>query len=159
MKKMNSWHKILIAAFAAALLAMMLTACGQERTPITYAQYEETCRDAGLDITEATGEYSSHVGLTEAYTAISEDNTWQVTYLHMKNSSDALNVYSALIADYELIRTGTRKQIENGNYKYYNVRSGDVYQSASLIEDTLILAEGNTSQKETMQDMVEKLGY
>ena len=152
---MNNVRKILCATL---ILIMACALYGCSKDVITGEQFKEKIQEQGF-VVDSSSDYIMD-NATEGFRAIKDGSSMIVTFWTFSSDEEAVAAYDKMYnpsqsEDQELPGT----VLEGDNFTKYTVESSDDYSLLSRVGNTLLFAGGDLSEKDTIKEVAESIGY
>jgi uncharacterized lipoprotein YehR (DUF1307 family) len=149
---------LLVLLVLCALLS--LASCGN-KSPLSAEDFRAALEDAGFIITDATEQFAAYDYVEKVYVAQSSDQTFQIEFYKLATENDADNFFATNREIFENNKGGMTfdSSVSVGNVEKYTIKSADAYRAVSRISDTVIYVNVDLDNMETVQEILEQLGY
>lgn len=139
-------------------LLMVLCAAGcSEKKPLSSEEFRERCEDIGFTVTR--GQTEEDIGITTLMAA--KYSGFVLNYAELESSDRAGKVFDEIVEVYEKNNSSSTMKltVNYGAHSYYHFTSGNSFYLVSRVENTLIYCTAEKAQKDSVIDVVKKLGY
>jgi len=143
------------------ILCLFITGCGEEKTRdvATLDEFTNVASSKGFTVNDNMELYSEASYILEAKQAIYDDIT--IEMVKYTDSDYANKAQENHIESFDLLKTtGASAHKEKGsNYYSYSLVSNNRYMISTRVDNTLIFCKVMLSDKETVDGILDELGY
>lgn len=149
-----------VSVLAVLLVAMMLfTSCS--KTAATNDSFESLASENGLEIVDATDQFSDYDFVEKVTIAISDDGSYQFEFYVLSEESNAQSFFAENKAIFEQAITGTHTEssASGDNFSKYTATTDDKYMFLEYIDNTALYINVDKSYKSQAEEFIKGLGY
>lgn len=154
---MKKTKTILLALLLVAVMAVM-TGCG-DKTPLTLDEFKTSAEEYGCEIKDITDQYASFDFVETATLAVMDN--WQVEFYELASEEDAVRTFNTNKNDFENLKgsASTESSVAIGNHAKYTLNSNGKYMHIARIGNTFVFTSEDKDEKESIEGLLEKIGY
>lgn len=149
----------LISIMAIMVLTLSLSAC-KSKDPINASTFQEELETQKYTVQDITSEYAEHAHILKALGA--QTNDVHIEFFEIDNKDNAAAMFSTNKKTIEGYKTGSGASdasVSNGSYEKYAVTTSEAYYTVVRVDKTMIYAYSTRDSKDTLKDIIKKLGY
>lgn len=146
-----------LCLFVVIALTFLLTGC-MTKEPISYEVFVSSLNEKAYQVIESDT-LTKIEGITGAYTAYNENQTIVIEYILFganEYSSSYFNTYKSSLESYN---PGSYASITGQNYEKYTCTASGSYYYVIRVDNTVIVAKSDSSNKEEIKSIMEDFGY
>lgn len=147
----------IIVAFAAILF--LFTGCS--KTSATSDDFKLIAEENGMVTVDAKSQFADYDYILEAIIAAPEDNTYQIEFYVLSDSSFASSFFENNKAKFEQSKGSDYSYGSSSgqNYSTYSLTAGERYMFVEQVDNTVIYIDVDKSYKDEVSDFVKALKY
>lgn len=149
------------SAIIVALSAVLLLFTGCSKTAATGESFKELAEENGMVTVDAKSQFSDYDYILEAIIAAPEDNTYQIEFYVLSDSSFAASFFENNKTKFEQSKGSNYSDSSSSgdNFASYSLTAGDRYMFVEYIDNTVIYIDVDKSNKDEVSDFVKALKY
>lgn len=152
---------IIVAVIIAVIMGVIIVNSNKEKTPITASDFYTTMSQKGYSLRDANSQYSSYNYIKQVYLAISKDYSYQIEFYELLDDSYATIFYNTNKSNFESSKGNAvaETNVELKNYSKYTLLVNDKYMVISRIGNTVMYVNVDNDYKDTVNSLLDELGY
>lgn len=153
-------NKTLILLLLVCASLFILTSCGS-KTAITSDDFKTKMEADGYTIVDATDQFSGYEYINNVYLAVDKDKTYQIEFYDISTEEYADGVFQNNKSIFEDSKGSTSAESSTSvnNYETYSLSSNDTYKYISRVDNTMLYVDVSSEYKDTVKEVIDKLGY
>lgn len=151
--------KKLLGISICILCLTMLTGCGDKKA-LSSKEFKEITENEELIITDVKNNFEDKEYVTDAAIAASISG-WQIEHYVFTSEEEAKKMYKKNKDDFEknLNKEDKAKETLKNNHSVYIIDNDVTYKYLSQIDNTVLYINTSSSNKESVNEIIKKLGY
>lgn len=145
------------------VLCLFITGCGsnEEKVVATFNDFTTVLNENNFTVSDNTEEYTKKVDYILGARLAFFDENLQLEMIEYKDLETAKKVQDGQIKNFALRKSsGAFEDVDKGkNYYMYTLISNDRYMISLRVENTLIFSQTLLANKETVEKVLNELGY
>lgn len=144
-----------------ALAAVLLLFTGCSKTAATSDTFKSLAEESGMVTVDAKSQFAAYDYILEAVIAAPEDNTYQIEFYVLSDSSFANSFFENNQAKFEQSKGSNYSESSSSgqNYSSYSLTAGERYMFVEQVDNTVIYIDVDKSYKDEVSDFVKALKY
>lgn len=149
--------------FLSLLLVFVLTlviGCAGKRE-LTAKEFKTLMEKEEFTVIDSTENYNELSDVKKVLIATSRLSSYKIEYYEFVNNKKAIELFEKMESKFK-DSTSKKMQYQTtslGNYNYYSLTTADSYKIVSRIGKTVIVTDSDRRNKESIKEVVKKLGY
>ena len=141
------------------VMIFTLTGC-TNKTVLTTEDFKTKLEEQGLTVVDTTSQHDSSTHIKESTIATSKDG-YQISFYIFYEIDNAQDKFNTIKTDFQNEKGGQAIQTVNNmkNYSTYSLQSNGYYMYVCRVDNTLLSIKADEKYKDTIKDIVKKLGY
>ena len=133
----------------------------KEKESITASEFKTIMQEKGYDVSDATSYFSQYDYINQAYIAVSDDYSYKIEFYELSNVEYAIGFFNNNKSIFEASKGdfSSETDVNIQNYSKYTLSSHDKYKVISRIDNTVIYLDVDSSNKDTIKDLLDELNY
>ena len=154
---MKNIKKLLVGVLCLTLV-FTLTGCTDKKS-ITAEEFKSQMESAGYEVQDATNQFSNYSQVQKVYIAV--NSNYQIEFYQIDTVDNAVAFYNNNKSIFEQSKSSnsTYSSKEIKNFAKYALNTSGNYKVLSRIDNTVILLNVNSSYKNEINSILDKLGY
>lgn len=152
--------RIISVILVCILMMSLLTACGKK--PITAEEFHSKAQAAGAQINDTTSSADNTAVdyVNQALVATHTDG-WTVSFYVFSDEDHAKTEFESFKAQIDQIipESSSNSSVTATHYKTYSITGGTTYMHLAYVENTMLLAEANSSNTDAVKALIKELNY
>lgn len=159
MKKTTKIVLLIIVLLVVFVLAF--TNFNKEKTSLTTSDFISIMSSKSYSTVDALSQFSEYDYIKEVTIALSGDNTHQIEFYVLEDESYAAQFYNNNRAIFESTKDNMSAEtsVSINNYAKYTLSTSGKYNVVSRINNTVIYLSVDESYKDSINELLEELGY
>ena len=152
---------VIVIAIVIAIVGVIFTNLNKEKTSITASSFYTTMSQKGYIVQDASSQFSEYNYIKHAYIAASKDYSYQIEFYELLDDSYATSFYNNNKSIFESSKENNSAETSVGlkNYSKYTLSSNGKYMVVSRIDNTVIYVDVDNNYKDTVNAILDELGY
>ncbi|MDR3363388.1 MAG: hypothetical protein LBS91_00320 [Clostridiales Family XIII bacterium] len=157
---MNKTKK-LAACIVLVLSIVLFAATGcSSKTAISADDFSAAANEAGYSVSDITGQYVEDAGSASIKIIGFDEGGIHVEFFEMDTAERANEVYASSVDTIKAQKSGSEVSSEvNGKYSKYSSTFDGIYHIAELVGTTVVYANCDKADAETLDGLMESIGY
>lgn len=128
---------------------------------ITVSEFKSIMEEKEYELIDVSLQFAEYDFVEEAYLALDRENDYQIEFYELSDEKNAIAFYNNNKKSFEDSKSGSSVETNlNGkNYSRYVLSSGGDYMLLSRIDNTVIYVCEDVELKDTINDVLDELGY
>lgn len=164
---MKKSTKIIIAVVVLAIIALVVvgifafTKLNKEKTAVTAEDFKTKMENKGYIVSDAVSQFAGYDYVKKVYIASAKDYTYQIEYYEFSGDEYAVSFYENNKTIFETRKgnVAAETEINLSNHSRYGLSANGKYSVISRIGNTAIYVNVDDTYKDTVKDILNKLGY
>ena len=152
---------IIAVVIVVAIVGVIFVNLNKEKNSITASSFYNTMSQKGYTVQDASRQFSKYNYVKQAYIAISQDYSYQIEFYELLDDSYATSFYNNNKSIFEASKgnASAETRVAFKNYSKYTLSSNGKYMVVSRINNTVIYVDVDNSYKDTVEALLDELGY
>ncbi len=161
MKKKTLFIVLGIVLVLTVGVIILFVSLNKEKKSITANEFKTLMQGKGLVVSDVTSQYSRYDYVEQVYVAVPSDYSYQIEFYELSDSEYAISFYNNNKSIFESskgnVSGGT--SLSAKNYSKYSLSTDGNYKVISRIDNTVVYLNVDSSNKNTVKDLLNELGY
>lgn len=143
------------------LLLFVCIGCSTNKKEITADEFKEKMRDNDYYVVDVTEQFSEYDYIEKCLLAIDITKSYQIEFYKLKDSENALEFYryNKGIFQASEISGSVYKSVDLSSSNKYTLKTFSSYKIISRIKDTVIYVDVDVDYKDSVDFILQKIGY
>jgi len=146
-----------VISIATAIIVVLCAGCASRKESISESDFISIVEQAGSEIQDVTAGYEGSPLVEKSIAAIKDGV--QIELIITTSDSAGENVYNQTKTRDEQSSSGSSTSSSMGNRSRYTITTSSTYYFCSRIGKTVLYANEPKENKDTIQEIVNELGY
>ena len=142
------------------LIGLTLTGC-KNKTAISSNDFESKMKAKDFIVSNATNQFEGTEGIINVILAAPQDKSFQIEFYEVSTVEQAVSSYNLNKSNFELVKASSSSynEVNVANYSKYTLNSNGKFMVVSRIENTFIYINVEQQYKDTVNKILNELGY
>ena len=143
------------------IMCLFMTGCSEDKTKVSIStdEFNNICTDNGFTVKDNSSIYEKYDYITDSKLASLDDI--EIEMIQYTDSESAEKVLEGHIDSFNLLKSSgaAEKNTKGDNYHKYFLVSNNRYMISVRVDDTVIFCKTMLTNKDKVDNLLEKLGY
>lgn len=132
-----------------------------EKEPITASEFKAIMEGKDFKLIDGLAQFAEYDYIKEVYLALNQDDNYQLEFYELSDVENAMSFFNVNKEIFESKKSGTSSEttLNGKNYSKYVLSSDGEYMLLSRIDNTVIYVYEDLDLKDTINDLLDELGY
>lgn len=146
-------------AFVGTIVAGYIAAT-TEKEKITSSEFMDECSDKALEIQDVTSS-KLETGVTKVYEASKTGGTYKVEFYEFDTVQNAQTFFEKMktFMEREKGNNGITTSVNMKNFGHYSVKANGKYMYVAYVDNTVLYADGKSSDETEVKDLIDEIDY
>lgn len=133
----------------------------KEKVSMTATQFKTSMEEKDFVITDATNQFSGYDYIEQVYIASSSDYSYQIEFYELSDEDYAITLYNNNKSIFKSSEGNVAGEtnVDMKNYSKYTLLTNGKYKVVSRIDNTVVYLNVDSSKKDSVKNILKKLGY
>ncbi len=152
---------LIVAVIIIAILGVIFVNLNKEKTSITASSFKNSMEQKGYIVSDANSQISEYDYIKQVYVAVDSDYSYKIEFYELSDENYAMNFYNTNKSIFESSKGNASAETSAGlkNYSKYTLSSNGKYMVVSRIDNTVVYLNVDDSYKDTVNNLLNELGY
>jgi len=153
--------KCLVLSLLLVLMLTLVIGCTGKKE-LTAKEFKTLMEEEKFTVVDSTENYTQLSNVKKVLIATSTLSSYKIEYYQFKNNKKSKELFDKLESTFENKKSKKNVQYQTtslGNYNYYSLTTVDSYKIVSRIGKTVIVTDSDRRNKESIKEIINKLGY
>ncbi|MCI8961511.1 MAG: hypothetical protein HFJ18_01110 [Clostridia bacterium] len=135
---------------------------GNKQQEITDAEsFRNVMQEKGYIVMDAKNQFANYSKIEKVYIATNESYSYQIEFYQISDDAYATSFYNNNKSKFEALKTENSVETNNDleNHSKYTLTTDDKYKAVSKVNNNIIYLDVKTEYKDTVQKILEELGF